>query len=118
MKTKNVSKKNSAEFTKHLSEGLIKLGAIKTNDKMYNHEVDTIVGKLFMDVKDEHDVCYTLFARFDEPEKAKKHFLSNPNTGKYNWFLSANVSGKEAAAMALSHIEFVINKKQPVEVAG
>lgn len=108
---RNVSKKNSKDFNKHLSEGLIKLGAIKSDDMMYNHEVDTLVGKLFMDIRGEQGVCYTLFARFDEPEKAKKHFCCNQSSGKYNWFLSNNVKGKEAAELALSHIAFVINKK-------
>ncbi len=108
---RNVSKKNSADFNKHLTEGLIKLGAKQSNVLLYNYEVDTFVGKLFLKVEDTQTFGYSLFARFDEPEKAKNHFFSNPNSGKYNWFLSNSVTGKEAAAIALSHIEFILNKK-------
>jgi len=108
---RKLAKKKSIDFTKAILKGLKELGAIQTDDFLYNFEINTIAGKLLLKVEEEQKYLYALFARFEEPEKAKQHFLCNPHSGKYNWFLSANVTGKEAAKIALSHIEFVINKK-------
>lgn len=104
------TQKQAKIFVKEVTEGLLKLGAKISTDFMYQYEIETVAGKLWITFKDQ-SYLYSMFARFENPEIASKKFLCNQNSGKYNWFLSGGQSGKDAAALALSHIEHTLKKK-------
>lgn len=50
---------------------------------MYEMNSDKL-GRLVITLGSEPSRVYTIFTRFEEPEKAKKYFNCNPHSGKHN----------------------------------
>ena len=104
MKIKDTS---NEKFIKEVSDGLIKMGATKIKDKISafrSFELDTIVGKLEIDIDADNQFCYTVFSRFLDVDKAKEKFDCNPYSGKYNIHLTARPI-KDVIKTALFHFE-------------
>lgn len=60
-----------------------KYGAVETNYMGYDFEMPTKVGKLYLSVSRGD---FTLWARFEEPERASKLVDCSENSGKWNTF--------------------------------
>ncbi|MEK6829793.1 MAG: hypothetical protein AABY15_06765 [Nanoarchaeota archaeon] len=84
---KTITKKQIQVFVDKVCDGLLQLGAKKVKDKISNFrsfELETVVGKLEINVDTDSQHCYTAFACFDNVEQAKTKFPCNPHSGKYN----------------------------------
>lgn len=106
---KKILKAKQKKFVKDVHAGLVKLGGVVTHLQKDDHtifEFNSIVGKLKVILYNDHDYCYTLFAIFDEPSKAKEKFDCNPHSGKYNLHITKDsILVEEAVEQALMHIE-------------
>lgn len=51
------------------------------------YELETQCGKLMLSLRGELDHVHilSLYAKFEEPERAKKHVVCNPYSGKWNF---------------------------------
>jgi hypothetical protein len=101
-----ISKKKNNEFVDAVCKGLLELGANKVKDQIDSFrafELETIVGKLIINVVIDNYACFTVFSRFEDVEKAKQKFTCNPHSGKYNVHIGASgdMTGKKAAEIAL-----------------
>lgn len=107
---KKILKAKQKKFVKDVHAGLLELGGKIIANELLTYctkfEFDSIVGKLEVTLRHDHDYCYTLFAVFDEPSKAKDKFNCNPHTGKYNIHIAKDsILVEEAVEQALMHIE-------------
>lgn len=106
-----MAKKNKSQrFVDSLSKKLINLGAVEvqaTTDSFKSLQIDTIVGKLSIDIDKDSTHCYTMFARFDNVEEAKKKFDCNPHSGKYNTHVGniPDMTPEKASEICLIAIE-------------
>jgi len=90
---KKITKKQSKVFVEGVCKGLLKIGAKKVEDiipTFRSFELDTIVGKLTINVDTDNVYCFTIFSRFENVEKAKEKFDCNPFSGKYNFHETKN----------------------------
>lgn len=72
--------------------------------------LETKVGLLTIDLRTEQNSCYTLFSRFKEPQRAAIHFPCNPHSGKYNAFISNDVTPEQAANIAVEMLKTTLPK--------
>lgn len=105
-----MGKRNKSQrFVDTLVAGLVKLGAkeYKTIDSRKSFHLDTVVGNLDIHVSTDIEYCYTMFARFDDVEKAKAKFDCNPHSGKYNTHVgnTPEMTPEKAAEICLIAIE-------------
>jgi len=82
---RKISKVNNKKFKKKCMEMFNKYGITETGSNFYEYQLDTQYGLLRLSVHDEEIFTYSIFTRFDEPEKAKEKFACNPYSGKYNF---------------------------------
>ena len=85
---KTITKNQNKAFVEGVCKGLIEIGAKKVDDYISTFrtfELDTIVGKLTINVSTDSVHCYSVFSRFDDVDKAKEKFDCNPYSGKYNF---------------------------------
>lgn len=90
---KTITPKQSQAFVDKLCKALLEVGAKKVDDvisKFRTFEIETIVGNLNIDVDTDNTYCYTMFARFDEVDRAKEKFPCNSYSGKYNTHVGKN----------------------------
>lgn len=85
---RHITKLNADKFVKQVTKYLLKIGAVQQVDEhelWHVFELDSIAGLLtiHLPMADRQDVCYTVFSKFSEPDKAKA-FRCNPYSGKYN----------------------------------
>ena len=111
---KNITKKQSKEFVNGVCKGLLEIGATKVKDKIdtfRSFELDTIVGKLKINVDTDNVYCFTVFSRFEDVEKAKQKFDCNPYSGKYNFHRSKSdlFSMEQMIEFALMKFEGLTN---------
>lgn len=89
---KKITKKEAKEFVEGVTKGLLEIGAVIQPKGMgFAHtefKLETIVGLLTITLYHEQDVCFTIFSRFEDVDKAKKIFDCNPYSGKYNFLRS------------------------------
>lgn len=81
------TKKQLQEFNSEVMEILEFYGAKETVNYFGKtiHEIDSDkLGKLTITLSHEPSRVYTIFTRFEEPEKAKEYFNCNPHSGKHN----------------------------------
>ncbi|HSG31859.1 MAG TPA: hypothetical protein VLB82_09970 [Thermodesulfobacteriota bacterium] len=105
---KTITEKQSEAFVKGVCKGLLEIGAIKVEDKISTFrtfELDTIVGKLTINVDTDNVHCYTVFSKFEDVEKAKEKFDCNQFSGKYNFH-----RGKSTLFSIPQMIEFALMK--------
>lgn len=107
MKNSKIKKEKNKVFVETVCKGLIELGAKKVKDQINNFktfELDTIVGKLNINIVIDNFACYTVFAKFKDVARAKEKFDCNPYSGKYNVHIGAapELSGEKAAEIALA----------------
>ncbi len=104
-----ITKKKAAEFNKKFIEKILELGAlpiVNRMDFMTSFELKTIVGRLVINLYNEHNYCYTVFSRFDDVDKAKLKFDCNSYSGKYNIHASGSSNTvDEAVKEAIQHFE-------------
>lgn len=93
-----------------MEQELLKLGAIKSS--VYDWELDSIVGTVYVTIDDDSTHCFTTYCRFKDVNKAKLKFDCNPYSGKYNLHLSSkDVSVEDAVELSLCHLErFTLEK--------
>lgn len=114
-----IKKKHSRKFFDGVCKGLVKLGAKKvknTSDGVFlTYELQTIVGKLTINVRVEQTVCFSVFSRFEDVARAKQKFNCNPYTGKYNIHLGiqeiCDESVDAVVDAVISHFECTLPKE-------
>ena len=80
-------------FVEAVCKGLLELGATKVTDQSSNSrtmELNSIVGKLTINVDAECVYTYTVFSRFEDVDRAKGLFACNPFSGKYNFHIGVS----------------------------
>jgi len=79
-----LTKKQVKQINTELHETLIECGAEHIRDSVYT--LATLYGPLWLHPSNEagSDVV-TVFARFEDVEKAREHTRCNPHTGKWNF---------------------------------
>ena len=112
---KTITEKQSKTFVDKLCKALIEVGAKKvkdTIDKFRTFELDTIVGKLTINVDTDSKYCYTMFTRFDDVDKAKEVFSCNPHSGKYNTHVgkTAGLTPEKAVEICMITIGYTLPK--------
>jgi len=113
---KTITEKQSKTFVDKLCKALIEVGAKKvkdTIDKFRTFELDTIVGKLTINVDTDSKYCYTMFSCFEDVDKAKKIFSCNPYSGKYNTHVgkTAGLTPEKAVEICMIAIECTLPKE-------
>jgi hypothetical protein len=91
---KTITPKQSQAFVDKLCKALIEVGAKKVKDRIDSRkdfQLETTVGNLEIHVDTDNVYCYTMFARFDDVDKAKKKFTCNPHSGKCNTHVGKEV---------------------------
>lgn len=89
-----ITKKMNSEFNKQIDDILIHYG-FSLND-FEGYEKKTKWGKLEVSLTDNSGDLWTVFTRFDEPQRAIKVFNCNPFSGKHNFHYSGGVMAREA----------------------
>jgi len=84
-----ISKSKNKEFIEGVTKGLLELGAKQIGngllvDTYKTFELDTIVGKLNINLSIDNKVIFSVFSRFENVDLAKEKFDCNPYSGKYN----------------------------------
>ncbi len=113
---KTITEKQSKTFVDKLCKALIEVGAKKVKDtiaKFRTFELDTVVGKLNIEVDTDSKYCYTMFARFDDVDKAKEIFSCNPHSGKYNTHVgkTAGLTPEKAVEICMITIGYTLPKE-------
>ena len=85
--TLKVSKALQSHLSKTLAPMLVKIGARKVSDDREEYKIKTVVGELFIHIRDNWVHCC-----FEDVAAARKHFGDhgfqcrlNPCSGKWNW---------------------------------
>jgi hypothetical protein len=98
------TKKDRTQFIKNVSTFLIKMGAVK-NDERWELQTNFGLLSLFIDETHYKHAIGTVFTRFAEPARAKE-VCCNPYSGKWNHhYFDAE---KWSAASALENFMFQI----------
>jgi len=108
-----INKIKNKAFVQAVTKGLLELGAQKVKDQidsLRTFELDTIVGKLTVNVVSENFACFTVFSIFEDVEAAKQKFDCNPFSGKYNVHIGATreMTGEVAAKIALAAFDCTV----------
>lgn len=113
-----MSKKKTETFVKQLCAQLIAIGATKVKDTINSFrsfELDTIVGKLSINVDTNSEYTYTMFACFENVAEAKKKFDCNPHSGKYNIHIGKRKDMTPARAVEICMIAIEATQPKRVE---
>lgn len=104
---KKITKANAKKFTNTICEKLKELGAVSLGKVFDSNEfsLDTIAGKMSITVREEHSYTYSVFCKFEEPQRAKEKFNCNPHSGKYNFHVGGDLNVDKAIELALMHVE-------------
>ena len=98
---------NNEKFIKSVTNAILEMGGFKVNDLISSFrtfEIETIVGKLRINIDTDNISCYTLFCRFTDVDRAKEVFDCNPYSGKYNAHI--NIAPiKDVIETAINHIK-------------
>jgi len=111
-----VSKKKNKEFVDGVCKGLIEIGAKKIKDEIdvfRTFELDTIVGKLKINVSTDNNCIFTVFSRFENVALAKEKFSCNPYSGKYNVHIGLvrEMTVEQYVDIVISHFELTLPKE-------
>jgi len=106
----DITKKQQDEFVAGVTKGLVDMGAViqPTDERMLSNtqfKLKTIAGNLLITLYHHQKFLFTVYSRFEEPEKAKGKFYCNPHSGKYNFNKVNNCSMKQVIEFALMHFE-------------
>jgi hypothetical protein len=98
-------------FAKRFGKDLVVgVGAIKTGSTQFtdNYELNTSAGLLCISVSKERSRVFTVYARFDNIEKAlwsvRNMDRLNPYSGKYNFHYSTEKELNQAFNYEINHI--------------
>lgn len=109
-----ISKKKNKEFVDGVTNGLLEIGAKQVENNISHFktfELNTIVGKLTIDVVVENTVMFMVFSRFENVELAKHKFDCNPYSGKYNFMELDSTPIEKSIELALMHFEATLPKE-------
>jgi len=81
---------NGERFNKAILKLIEKYKAIKDPENFYKWSIETIYGSLKITIHEpeKRQKLFSIFCRFDEPEKARAHTDCNPNSGKWNFHIT------------------------------
>jgi len=88
---KKIIKKDALDFYNKITDILLKSSAVnvKTESDRNYYVLNTSAGTLNIIFESLEDMrkssLYTVYTRFEEPDKAIKHYDCNPYSGKYNF---------------------------------
>lgn len=85
---KKITAKQAKEFNDKFTKGILELGAVQTKpvtSSFVSFELNTIVGRLELNLPINQTYFFTVFSCFEDVEKAKLKFDCNPHSGKYNF---------------------------------
>jgi len=83
---KKITKKEMKTFYNDTLNLIKSFGAVESNYYLSNgYEINTRLGKLYIKIDNEPSSVFTVFARFEDVEKASKMLPCNPYSGKYNF---------------------------------
>ena len=107
-----ISKSKNKEFVEGVTKGLLELGAKQIGNGLLvdiykTFELDTIVGKLNINLSIDNRVIFSVFSRFENVDLAKEKFVCNPYSGKYNVHigLQPEITVEQYVDIALSAFE-------------
>lgn len=105
---KRITKKQAEKFVTVFSQEIIGFGAKLVKEDTYKIEFSLDIDKIGLFIitifKGDSNVSsthFSLFGRFENPEKAKHKFDCNPYTGKMNLFIPLSVSAEHSANEAI-----------------
>ena len=114
----NITLKQQEKFVEGIIKGLTEMGAIKQpNDpRMFTNtqfKLETIAGNLDITLYHSQKFMFTVYSKFEEPEKSKDKFNCNPYSGKYNFHRSKSklFSMEQMIEFALMHFECALPKE-------
>lgn len=107
-----MSKTKQREFQKAICDGLRELG-VRDNDIHYKFVIDTPLGDLFITVHDSDienkSKIYSVYARFEDTERARKKTGCNPYSGKWNFNFHVEDDPIETANRIIDRIRNIVN---------
>jgi hypothetical protein len=109
---KKITKKDSKAFVDGVSKALLGFGATEKKISIpfkgiREFSLETSVGKLDVTLYDDNEHCFTAFSIFEDAKCAKVKFDCNPNSGKYNSYISA-MPVEDAIEIAVNHFEVTL----------
>lgn len=106
-----ITKKNSNKFFYAVNDFIVNElkaegGQTNADHNRYEYVVDTIAGRMHINLYDNQIgySAYAMYCRFEDVSKAKKSFLCNPHSGKYNYHNPVNDVDK-AVEWAIMHLD-------------
>lgn len=111
---KRITKANSKKFVKEVTTGLLMMGATQLDNSITDRikfTINTIVGVLNISVDTDNVHTYSVFAKFEDVDKAKEKFNCNPFSGKYNFHIGSD-DVDTAIELAYSHIEMTLDPEK------
>lgn len=108
---RKINKVDLKKFYKEVRTGLIAMGAEQT-DRVNVFNIETLAGKMKVTIDDTPSVCFSLFCRFEDAQRARKEGIKcNPFSGKYNIHLNGN-DLDSAIEESYKHIEMTLDQKE------
>ena len=111
----NITAKDQSEFVKGITDGLVKIGAEiqPTDERMLSNtqfKLNTSVGVLNITLFHHQKFIFTVYAQFEDVERAKQKFNCNPHSGKYNVHIgkTKGMTGKKAVDITLDSFEMTL----------
>jgi hypothetical protein len=113
----NPTKAQQKKFVKGVKAGLLEMGAVMLPESKYRKEItefelETIVGKLTITLRDDQSFLFMVFSRFENVDKAKHKFNCNQYSGKYNFSQTLrHTTVEQSIEFALMHFECALPKE-------
>jgi len=104
--SKRIKKSESTKFVKELSTYIKSIGGVirVENDYPLIFDLNTIAGNLVITLYDDNLHTFTMFTKFDNPDRAKKIVSCNSFSGKFNLHLGV-IDVDIAIEAAKKHLE-------------
>jgi hypothetical protein len=112
----NITKKQQDEFVAGVTKGLVDMGAViqPTDERMFSNtqfKLETTAGTLLITLYHRQEFLFTVYSRFEDPNKSKGKFICNPYSGKYNFNKVNNCPMEQIIEFALMHFECTLKKE-------
>ena len=74
----------------------------------FEYKIETIYGPLKLSFYSDKSLIFTLFTKFDHPEKAKTYLNCNPHSGKWNFHECGLKNKKEQEKIENLFVDHII----------
>lgn len=103
-----LSREDTTKFQEDVETFLLENGASLVSDKTFKeYEIESSVGTLKVMIRKNDLNMYSLFCRFEDPNRAIEKFDCNSFSGKYNFHVNSYVGRtvEEAIELGINHIK-------------